>query len=100
GPAVFDPSQGGIYGLPHGGVIRSVRAHARTAPSSVAITFLLVVNRTATAHTASIQPGATTESSGAHTAVPAGQTVTVNVLEAGGAEDITISVFYAQGGTT
>lgn len=100
GVAVVGPSRGGIYDLPHGGVIRSVRAHARTAPSSGPFTFLLVVNGTATSYTASIQPGGTSETSGAHIAVPAGQTVTVNVLESGGAEDITISVFYAQGGTT
>ena len=101
GAAVPGASLGGIYELPQGGSIRRVSAHARMAPSTGPFTYRLLVNGVDTGFSASIQPGGTSEKSGASITVPPGGIVTINVLEGGDAENITVSVFYtASGGIT
>lgn len=96
GVVAVGPSQGGIYELPQGGVIRRIRASARVAPSATALTMHIAVNG-ATIDTGSIQPGQTTVASGAAIDVPAGGVVTLNIASAGAAEDVTVNCFYSSG---
>lgn len=98
GTAVPGTSPGGIYELPQGGTIRRISAHARVAPDTDPFTYRLLVNGVASGFSASIQPGATSERSGASIAVPVGGVVTLNVTSSGDAENITVSVFYTASG--
>lgn len=98
GAAVTGTSLGGIYDFPQGGRIRRISAYARVAPTTGPFTFRLVINGVPTDFAASIQPGTTAAPpSGENITVPPGGVVTLNVTSAGGAEDVTVSVFYVAG---
>lgn len=96
GPVVTGASLGGIFEFPQGGMIRRVNARARVAPSSDPFTGRLLVNGVVE-DSGSIQPGQTSVASGAAIPVPPGGVVTLNVISAGDAEDVTVSVFYEAG---
>jgi len=92
-------SLGGIYDFPQGARIHRISAHARVAPTSGPFTGRILVDGVV-ADVGSIQPGTTSIATGASITVPPGGVVTLNVTSDGGAEDVTVSVFFTNGSST
>lgn len=79
------------------GKLRKIVAHAKTAPSSAEFTAILTSGATVIENV-SISNGQVRGSSNGHLQeIPGGGPLRINVTSAGGAANVTISVFYSVG---
>lgn len=87
---------GGIHDFPQGGRIQRLSIAARVAPTTATCTARVVVNGDVR-ETVSLARGQKRDATGTDIVVPPGGVVTITVVSAGAAEDVTITAFYAGG---
>lgn len=97
GPLTTGIRIGSEKDVPQGGVIRLIRARAKTAPSTGPCTIILHADDVT--ENVSIAKGAMTANSPAQITVAPGGLLWLDIIADGGAEDVTVTAFLAAGGT-
>ena len=96
GTAVVGTSLGGILPMPQGATIRHIAIYARVAPSSGP--FTATITGGVRNETVSIPVGQSSNTVGANIPVASGAALRLDVLQGGGAQDVTLTIHYVPGG--